>query len=89
MRKRDEEHEARKRYLRSFPDGEILRKALERAALDDTEREAIQLYIFRRVPITVIAERMGYEKTYFSQEKFKRALIKYVYCVRKIMQEKE
>lgn len=89
MRKRDEEHEERKRYLKSFPDGEILRAALDRAALDDTEREALRLYIFKHVPITVIAERMGYEKTYFSQEKFKRAIVKYVYCVRKMMNEKE
>jgi hypothetical protein len=87
MRK-DPEHEERKKLLRDFPDGEILRQALEMAVLDDTEKEALRLYIFNRVPIKIIAERLGYESTYFSREKFKRILIKYVYCIHKIQKAK-
>ena len=89
MRHRDEEHSANKRYVRDFPDGDILRRAVDLAAVDDTEREALRLFVLRRVPITVIAERLGYEKTYFSQEKFKRILVKYVYCVRKLQKEEK
>ena len=89
MRHKDEEHAANKRYVRDFPDGEILCRAIDMAALDDAEREALRLFVFRRVPITVIAERLGYEKNYFSQTKFKRILIKYVYCLRKLQKENE
>ncbi len=88
MRKKDEEHDARKKMVRDFPDGDILREAIDAAVLDETEKEALRLYVFRRVPIGVIAERLGYEKTYFSQEKFKRILVKYVYCIRKIQKQK-
>lgn len=89
MRKRDTDHESNKKYVRDFPDAEILREALEIAALDETEKEALRLYIFRRVPISVIAERMGYERSYFSRDKFKRALVKYVYCLHKCAKKKE
>lgn len=84
MGKKDKEHEQRKKMLQDFPDGEILREALDMAVLDDTEKEALRLYIFAHVPICVIAERLGYERSYFSGEKFKRILIKYVYCIHKI-----
>jgi hypothetical protein len=88
MRKKDTDHESNKKYVRDFPDAEILREAMEIAALDDREKEALRLYVFRRVPIGVIAERMGYEKTYFSQEKFKKILVKYVYCLYKVQKQK-
>lgn len=84
MRTSDKEHEARKRFVRDFPDGDILRQALDMAVLDDTEKEALRLYIYKKVPIGIIAERLGYEKAYFSRDKFKRILIKYVYCIYKI-----
>lgn len=84
---RDKEHEERKAMLKNFPDREILLKALDIAMLTDDEKEALQLYIFKGVPISIIAERMGYERSYFSAEKFKRILIKYAYCVRKIAKE--
>ena len=88
MRKKDQEHDARKKMVRDYPDAEIMREALNMAALDDEEKEVLQLYIFRRVPIGVIAERMGFEKTYFSQEKFKKILVKYVYCLCKLQKQK-
>lgn len=84
MRTSDKEHESRKRFVRDFPDGDLLRQALDMAVLDDTEKEALRLYIYKRVPIGIIAERLGYEKTYFSREKFKRILVKYVYCIYKL-----
>ena len=86
--KKDPEHEERKKLLRDFPDGEILRQALDMAVLDDTEKEALRLYVLKRVPISIIAERLGYERSYFSAEKFKRILIKYVYCIHKIQKTK-
>ena len=88
MRKRDTVHDANKRYVRDFPDGDILRRAIELAAVDESEREALRLYALKRVPITVIAERLGYEKTYFSHEKFKRILVKYVYCLCRLQKER-
>ena len=87
MAHKDKEHEARKKMLQDFPDREILQQALEMAVLDDREKEALQLYVFKRVPISIIAERLGYERSYFSGEKFKRILIKYVYCIHKIIKQ--
>lgn len=84
MRKSDKDHEARKKMLKDFPDGDILREAMDMAVLDEREKEALKLYLFRKVPIGIIAERLGYEKTYFSREKFKTIIIKYVYCIQKI-----
>lgn len=89
MSHRDTDHDANKRFVKDFPDAEILREALEMCALDDTEKEALKLYVFHRVPISIIAERMGYERSYFSRDKFKRILIKYVYCLHKCAKEKE
>lgn len=84
---RDKEHEERKKYLKNFPDREILREALERAALDEKEKEAVRLFLCG-VPIGVIADRLVYNGRYFSEDKFKRILVKYVYCVKILMREK-
>ena len=84
---RDKEHEERKKYLKNFPDREILREALERAALDEKEKEAVRLFLCG-VPIGVIADRLVYNGKYFSEDKFKRILVKYVYCVKILMREK-
>ncbi len=88
MRQTDKEHEARKHYLKDFEDAEILREALDIAMLDDVEKEAVRLFVYKRVPIGIIAERLGYERTYFSQDKFKRILVKFVYAVHKIQKQK-
>lgn len=84
---RDKEHEERKKYLKDFPDREILREALERAALDEKEKEAVRLFLCG-VPIGVIADRLVYNGRYFSEDKFKRILVKYVYCVKILTREK-
>lgn len=89
MSHRDTDHDANKKYVKDFPDAEILKKALEMCALDETEKEAVRLYVFCRVPISIIAERLGYERSYFSRDKFKRILVKYVYCLHKAAREKE
>lgn len=85
---RDKEHNERKKYLKNFPDREILREALERAALDEKEKEAVRLFLCG-VPIGVIADRLVYNGKYFSEEKFKRVLVKYVYCVQLIQAERK
>jgi hypothetical protein len=79
----DKEHEARKRFVKDFPDAEILRKAMDASVLDDEEKEALCLFIYKKVPISIIAERLGYERAYFSRKKFKKILIKFVYAVYK------
>ncbi len=88
MRKSDKDHEERKKLVKDFPDADILREALDISVLDDAEKEAIRLFVYKKVPIGIIAERLGYEKTYFSQDKFKRILVKYVYAIHKIQKQK-
>lgn len=87
-RERGEDHRAAKEAVRSCREKALLDRAFELAALDDRESEAMRMYVYRRVPICVIAERMGYHRTYFSRAIFKKALVKYVYCLKLAEKEK-
>lgn len=83
----DEDHKRRKEAVRGCWEKAKLERAFELAALDDREKEALRLYIYKRVPIGTIAERMGYQKEYFSRKLFKEALVKYAHCLAAVEKE--
>lgn len=83
----DGNHRKRKKAVRECWEKEKLEQAFAMAALDEREEEALRLYIYKRVPIGTIAERMGYQKEYFSRRLFKEALVKYAYCLAAVEKE--
>lgn len=75
------DHVSRKHQAEDIESRQAIRDAIEAAALDDVEREILQMRHLEYRSLGAIAGLMGYSQSQISR-KYKRALIKMLACAK-------